>query len=58
MYIQRRAGQKGADLTKSFQDGVHLLAGLHFSQLIVISTTALRKASQQTNARRQHHNPS
>jgi len=35
MYIQGRTRQKWANLVKSFQDEVHLLAGLRFSRLTV-----------------------
>ncbi len=35
MYIQGRARQKWSNLIKSFQDEVHLLAGLRFSRLKV-----------------------
>ncbi len=35
MYIQRRTVRYWSNLIKSFQDEVHLLAGLHFSRLTV-----------------------
>jgi hypothetical protein len=56
MYIQRRTLQKWVIADKSLRDETHLLAGLRFSRLKVAGTTALRKARQQTNVLRQHHN--